>query len=152
MLKLWDFVREAEEKGTSNLRRVCRESFLSFVRVREWRDVHRQLVDVLRELKISVAPRRSERADADAAFELLHRALLTGLLSRIATGVDAAGGMSVIAAAEWHARARSTTRTAEVTSSAFTSSTMTPLKPGPVESGVFDSLAFTGLPSRSLSS
>jgi ATP-dependent helicase HrpA len=53
MLKLWDFVREAEEKGTSQLRRVCRESFLSFVRVREWRDVHRQLVDVLRELKIS---------------------------------------------------------------------------------------------------
>lgn len=83
LLKLWDFVREAEEKGTSNLRRVCRESFLSFVRVREWRDVHRQLVDVLRELKISAPPRRGERADADAAFELLHRALLTGLLSRI---------------------------------------------------------------------
>ncbi len=62
LLKLWDFVREAEEKGTSNLRRVCRESFLSFVRVREWRDVHRQLVDVLRELKISAPPQEEPSA------------------------------------------------------------------------------------------
>ena len=82
LLKLWDFVREAEAKGTSHLRRVCRESFLSFVRVREWRDVHRQLVDVLRELKISApTQRRAERADD--ADERMHRALLTGLLSRI---------------------------------------------------------------------
>lgn len=82
LLKLWDFVREAEAKGTSHLRRVCRDSFLSFARVREWRDVHRQLVDVTRELKLGPPkPRRGGRTDADD--ESMHRALLTGLLSRV---------------------------------------------------------------------
>ena len=50
LLHLWEFVREAEKKGASHLRRVCRENFLSFVRVREWGEVHRQLEDVVREL------------------------------------------------------------------------------------------------------
>ena len=55
LLRLWAFVREAESKGTSHLRRVCKESFLSFVRVREWGEIHRQLEDVVRELG-STAP------------------------------------------------------------------------------------------------
>jgi ATP-dependent helicase HrpA len=98
LLRLWAFVREAQSKGTSQLRRVCKENYLSFVRVREWSEVHRQLGEVARELGIEAdgrggkgqkqarTPRVSgggagavEEIDGDA----LHQALLSGLLSRI---------------------------------------------------------------------
>lgn len=77
LLRLWEFVKDAERKGTSNLRRVCKDSFLSFVRIREWGEVHRQLEEIVRDLRIDPA---SQGKGADDA---LHRALLTGLLSKI---------------------------------------------------------------------
>lgn len=110
LLKVWDFVREAEAKGSSNLRRVCRDTFLSFMRVREWKEIHRQLEDTVRELGLVKGDRRGrdegrlapkdEPAPAQAAGgkrggppekakkssdpgDALHHALLTGLLSKI---------------------------------------------------------------------
>ena len=77
LIRLWEFVKEAERKGTSNLRRVCKEHFLSFLRVREWGEVHRQLEDILRELQLQAPPVGKSGEDA------LHRALITGLLSKI---------------------------------------------------------------------
>src|SRR6188768_1132801 len=53
LLKLWAFVREQESRGGSQLRRACKENFLSFLRVREWREVHRQLEDSVKELRIT---------------------------------------------------------------------------------------------------
>ncbi|MBI4816769.1 MAG: ATP-dependent RNA helicase HrpA [Deltaproteobacteria bacterium] len=81
LLKLWEFVKQAEQRGSSNLRRTCRESFLSFMRVREWTEVHRQLLEIVRELRLD---RRHVRAPDDTG-EPLHRALLTGLLSKVGT-------------------------------------------------------------------
>src|SRR6478609_6854191 len=82
LLKLWDFVREA--KWTSELRRLCRDNFLSFVRIREWAEVHRQLDDVAKELGLSAAKGARKPPVNAAELELrLHRALLTGLLSKI---------------------------------------------------------------------
>ncbi|MBX3258764.1 MAG: ATP-dependent RNA helicase HrpA [Labilithrix sp.] len=97
LLRLWDFVKEAERKGTSNLRRACRDNLLSFLRVREWGEIHRQLEEIVRELRID--PRaRGERAAGRRAGggargagggagheDALHRALLTGLLSKVGT-------------------------------------------------------------------
>jgi ATP-dependent helicase HrpA len=83
LLKLWAFVREAQQKGLSELRRVCRDNFLSFVRVREWGEVHRQLEDVAKELRIS-EPKGGASNQAKGDFEgRLHRALLSGLLSKV---------------------------------------------------------------------
>jgi ATP-dependent helicase HrpA len=84
LLRLWDFVREAERKSSSNLRRVCRESFLSWIRVREWTEIHRQLEDIVKELglgtsKTAAATLPGAKPDDNA----LHRALLTGLLSKV---------------------------------------------------------------------
>ncbi|MDB4945049.1 MAG: ATP-dependent helicase HrpA [Labilithrix sp.] len=76
LLRLWEHVKDAERKGTSNLRRVCRAELLSFLRVREWFEVHRQLEEITKELRL---PRGSGKPAEDA----LHRALLTGLLSKI---------------------------------------------------------------------
>jgi ATP-dependent helicase HrpA len=43
-LKLWDWFREQSRHLSENkLRKLCRENFLSFVRLREWHDVHGQL-------------------------------------------------------------------------------------------------------------
>ncbi|MEO6602895.1 MAG: ATP-dependent RNA helicase HrpA [Polyangiaceae bacterium] len=83
LLKLWVFAREALNKGMSELRRACRDNFLSFLRIREWAEVHRQLEDVAKELELKGPNGRAapgNRADLDIR---LHRALLTGLLSKI---------------------------------------------------------------------
>ena len=71
-LRLW---RLQSEPG---LRRVCRENFLSYPRMREWRDVHSQLEDALGELKW---PRSA--VDPQKDYRAIHRALLAGLLGNI---------------------------------------------------------------------
>jgi ATP-dependent helicase HrpA len=87
LLKLWAFVRDAQQKGMSELRRVCQANFLSFLRIVEWSEVHRQLEDVARELQIGEsrggAGARSTPRKSDDLEPRLHRALLTGLLSKI---------------------------------------------------------------------
>ena len=81
-LKLWDaFQEEAGRVGSSKLRAWCETHFLSFLRMREWQDVHRQLHQVVRGMGF---PLKSARGD-DAA---LHRALLTGYLGNIAMRLD----------------------------------------------------------------
>jgi ATP-dependent helicase HrpA len=70
----WRAVREA--KGTSAARRWCREHFLSAARMREWDELRGQLAQIATEM----GWRENEQP---AAFEAVHRALLTGLLSGI---------------------------------------------------------------------
>jgi ATP-dependent helicase HrpA len=79
LLQLWAFVRDAEKRGTSFLRRACKESFLSFPRIREWLDVHRQLEDVVRDLRLA----QPEPSDASKGDDALHLAVLTGIPSKI---------------------------------------------------------------------
>jgi ATP-dependent helicase HrpA len=71
-LKLWKL---QDEPG---LRRLCRENFLSYPRMREWRDVHAQLQAALAEAEW---PRSS--VDPDKGYRAIHRALLSGLLGNI---------------------------------------------------------------------
>ena len=76
-LKLWAFWQEARERSSRRqLHKLCRDTFLSFNRMREWDDIHEQIVRVMRELEF--APNAQP-----AAYEQIHRALLPGLLSRI---------------------------------------------------------------------
>jgi ATP-dependent helicase HrpA len=50
-LHLWKWFREKRDHlSTSQLRKACRTNFLSFVRMREWRDVHHQLKELVGEL------------------------------------------------------------------------------------------------------
>ncbi|MGN6109485.1 MAG: ATP-dependent RNA helicase HrpA [Kofleriaceae bacterium] len=74
-LKLWAFWQEA--RGSRNkMYKLCRENFLSYNRMREWEDIHAQLVQVMREWDF--APN-----DRPASSEQLHQALLPALLSKI---------------------------------------------------------------------
>jgi ATP-dependent helicase HrpA len=81
-----------DARGSNNqLRRFCREHFLSFRRLREWRDIHRQIVDILGEhgLTCEEMPRPGAAAEnlrldpAAPFYATLHRAVLSGLLSNI---------------------------------------------------------------------
>lgn len=73
ILKLWDAYRAAhEELSQSKLRDWCGQRFLNFLRLREWRELHRQLI-----LNCEALGWAQNEAPADYAD--LHRALLAGL-------------------------------------------------------------------------
>jgi ATP-dependent helicase HrpA len=82
-LKLWKFFEDALEHGKSSrkLHQACREHFLSFNRMREWRDIHGQLKELVAELgwRISETP---------ATYQQVHRALLAGLLGNVGTKTE----------------------------------------------------------------
>src|SRR5687767_11279335 len=62
-LKLWDFYHEnAKHLSGSKLRKLCQENFLSYVRMREWHDVHQQLHGLVSELGIGRGNRGPRRA------------------------------------------------------------------------------------------
>ena len=58
-LRIWDFYHKLrEELGRSRLEKACRDSFLSLVRLREWADVHRQLLEQCKELNLAIGKRK----------------------------------------------------------------------------------------------
>jgi ATP-dependent helicase HrpA len=80
LLKLWRFYDEAirHRKSNRKLAETLRAHFLSPARMREWREVHGQLHALLSESGVHVN-------EKEAAYEQIHRALLTGLLGNIGT-------------------------------------------------------------------
>jgi ATP-dependent helicase HrpA len=77
IVKLWDAYALAHEDLTqSKLRDWCEKHFLGFLRMREWRELHRQLLVLGEELQWQT----NETATDYAA---LHRALLAGLPTQI---------------------------------------------------------------------
>lgn len=81
-IKLWETLHNNRESMSENKRRTfARNHFLSWLRLREWKKTHEQLVDLAKGLKLSFNENK-------ASYENLHRALLTGLLSFIANKTD----------------------------------------------------------------
>nr|WP_037427710.1 ATP-dependent RNA helicase HrpA [Shewanella colwelliana] len=76
-VKLWDHIKtEQKALSASQFRKLCKQEFLAYLRVREWQDLYAQLRQAVHDLKWKL---NAEPAD----YELLHKALLTGLLSHI---------------------------------------------------------------------
>ena len=76
-LNLWVFFQQASEHlSQRKLQALCRDNFLSYNRMREWRDIYNQLHALASEmgLPLNATP---------ASHEQLHRALLSGLLGQI---------------------------------------------------------------------
>jgi len=80
LLNLWNAYHETWEtlKTQSQLRRFCRQHFLSFLRMREWVDVHAQLAEAMQDL--GEQPGRTLTAD----YAAIHRSLVTGLVGHVA--------------------------------------------------------------------
>ncbi|MBI4621876.1 MAG: ATP-dependent RNA helicase HrpA [Verrucomicrobia bacterium] len=121
LLNIWDaYHDEFETMSQAKLRRFCRDHFLSYTRMREWRDVYAQLLDVLQERDdfrltsvfdaVGAASRREttmpdDRSRHKAAptisdpmafggpgYRAIHRSILTGLLGNIAHLDEENGG------------------------------------------------------------
>jgi ATP-dependent helicase HrpA len=108
LLNLWNHLNEQRDAlGSSAFRRLCREEFLNYVRVREWFDVHRQLTSLTRDVARRERDRPAERSASEhrspnrrgsrpagaepregsripgAQADAIHQAILSGLLSQI---------------------------------------------------------------------
>jgi len=85
-VKIWRWFEDAIEHKKTNrqLQENCRENFLSQVRLREWRDVHSQLLTIVREQgwRLNELP---------ATYDQVHLALLTGLLGNIGYKMEEEG-------------------------------------------------------------
>ncbi|MEU1161978.1 ATP-dependent RNA helicase HrpA [Streptomyces sp. NPDC005921] len=76
-LNLWKYVREQQrERGSSSFRRMCKQEYLNFLRIREWQDIYTQLRTVAKQMGIHLN-------EEDAPGDRVHVSLLAGLLSHI---------------------------------------------------------------------
>ncbi|WP_414144123.1 ATP-dependent RNA helicase HrpA [Burkholderia stagnalis] len=82
-LKIWAWFEEAvaHKKSNRQLIDACRQNFLSHLRLREWRDVHSQLLTVVREHGWRLN-------EVEATYEQVHLALMTGLLGNLGLKAD----------------------------------------------------------------
>ena len=106
LLNIWEaFHDEFERLTQAKLRRFCRDHFLSYTRLREWRDVHAQLLDTLREREAfrmsSIYDGTRENAERNPdqplafgtpGYRAIHRSILSGLLGNIAQLDEDNGG------------------------------------------------------------
>jgi len=78
ILNIWNTYEEKKKHlSNSKLRKYCTDNFLSYMRMREWFDIHAQIMQVVKgDLKMH------PNTD-DPGYEKIHRALLPGLLSNI---------------------------------------------------------------------
>lgn len=75
--KLWEYLNEQrKELSSSQFRKMCRNEFLHWLRIREWQDLHGQLRRITRGMGWDT----SATAASEAA---IHQSLLAGLLSHI---------------------------------------------------------------------
>ncbi|TWV53451.1 ATP-dependent RNA helicase HrpA [Streptomyces misionensis] len=76
-LNLWRYIREQQkERGSSSFRRMCKQEYLNFLRIREWQDIYTQLRTVAKQMGIHLA-------EEDAPADRVHVSLLAGLLSHV---------------------------------------------------------------------
>src|SRR5690606_16743668 len=63
LINLWrGFEEQRQALGSSALRSWCRKNFLNYLRLREWRDAHRQLVLITRDLQLSSGDKAKGRS------------------------------------------------------------------------------------------
>ncbi|MDR4506845.1 MAG: ATP-dependent RNA helicase HrpA [Candidatus Brocadiaceae bacterium] len=79
LLNIWNAYHEQWEslKTENKMRKFCKTHFLSFARMREWRDIHRQLMNMLKES----SGFRLKKEPAD--YRGIHICILAGYLSQI---------------------------------------------------------------------
>lgn len=77
-INIWNTFEERKKHLSNNqLRKWCKQNYLSYIRLREWQDVHTQILQVIKgELKLKLN-------STEASYEAVHQALLPGLLSNI---------------------------------------------------------------------
>ena len=82
LVKLWeDYEKKRQGMNQGQLRKHCKKYFLSYMRMREWREVHHQLLLSCQKLGL-----RMNKEVGD--YEAIHKSLISGSLSQIAKRLD----------------------------------------------------------------
>ena len=82
LVKLWgDYEKQRQDLTQAQLRKFCKQHHLSFMRMREWREVHRQLLLACQQLKF-----RLNRESA--SYEQIHKAIISGALNQVASNYE----------------------------------------------------------------
>ncbi len=77
LLNLWNYLeKQQQELSSSAFRRMCKNEFLNYLRVREWQDVYRQLRQLAKPLGLHIG-------EPSVNPDGIHRSMLSGLLSHI---------------------------------------------------------------------
>jgi len=97
LLNVWKKYHETrqKEKSTNRMKKFCKKHYLSFKRIREWRDIHAQIAAVLQESggrgqrtgirgQGQGKANSSEQAFYSKQYEAIHKSILSGFLSNIA--------------------------------------------------------------------
>ncbi len=104
LLNIWDaYHDECENLSLGKLRRFCKDHFLNFMRMQEWRDLHSQLARAIDDAgdepgerggntqrppasdpRNRLCPHTSSGASEEAAYASIHRSILAGLLGNVA--------------------------------------------------------------------
>ncbi|MGL3805926.1 ATP-dependent RNA helicase HrpA [Paeniglutamicibacter sp. R2-26] len=81
LLNLWRYLQEQQkELSSSAFRRLCKNEFINYLRVREWQDLFSQLRQLAKPLGITLSP---DPVDPAGHEEAIHVSLLSGLLSHV---------------------------------------------------------------------
>jgi ATP-dependent helicase HrpA len=81
-VNLWDNYEQKRQNSTQGqLKRHCKTNFLSFMRMREWREVHRQLLLSCQHLGFRVNQDKG-------SYSSIHKCMIGGSLNQIASRVD----------------------------------------------------------------
>ncbi len=82
IVNMWEFCRVQTDRLSSNqFRKMCKQRYLAYMRVREWRDIRRQLQQTIKTIN-------AKENTGEASYDAVHRALLSGLLGNIAIKDD----------------------------------------------------------------
>ncbi|HSH92711.1 MAG TPA: DUF3418 domain-containing protein, partial [Roseimicrobium sp.] len=84
LLNIWNAVHDQWEslRTQGQRRKFCRQHFLSYLRMREWQDLHAQLHGALEDLGTL------KLNESNAKTEAIHRSILAGLLGHVARRED----------------------------------------------------------------
>jgi ATP-dependent helicase HrpA len=93
LLNIWNRYNHVwqTQKRAGQLKRFCRQYFLSFNRMREWRDIYHQIRSILEEFglgdrrrAVKVQPQNLNLDREDPVYQSIHKSILSGYLSNIA--------------------------------------------------------------------
>ncbi len=82
LLNIWNRYHDVQQelKTQNQMRRFCKDHFLSYRRMREWRDVYEQIWDIVKE---AGHKKKTARLNGEALYAGIHRAILGGYISSI---------------------------------------------------------------------
>ncbi|MFT4148086.1 MAG: ATP-dependent RNA helicase HrpA [Micrococcaceae bacterium] len=82
-LKLWAYIQQQQQElSSSQFRKLCKREYLSFIRIREWQDMYRQLRQAIHSIGIK-APALHHEINPARNEDAVHKSILSALLSQI---------------------------------------------------------------------